>query len=120
MHHDEGKLAEARKEFEALVAIRPDFEQAQLGLAGILIEAREPDLAIPVLHRAIALNAEDPVAWFRLARALRMTGDSKGQAKAVAEFQRLHALEGSRLARSGVLAPAGDVTQQQVDSAPLQ
>lgn len=118
LHHDEAKTAEARREFESLVAKRPGFEQAQVALAGILIEGGEPRDAVTVLRRAIALDPEDPVAWFRLARALRMTGDVAGQKQAVAEFQRLHALEGSRLARAGVLAPAGEVTRQQVDATP--
>ena len=43
-----------------------------------------------------------------------MTGDPEGQKEALAEFQRLHALESSRLARAGILFEAGEVTRQQL------
>ena len=114
IHHDTGDLEQARKEFEALLAARPDFEQALVGLAGVLIESQNPDLAVPRLQRAIALDPNDEVAWYRMARALHMMGDPQGQKKALAEFQRLHKLGIGKQAHSGVLSQTGDVTPQNV------
>jgi predicted Zn-dependent protease len=109
-----GNLEQARQQFESLIERRPEFEQARVGLAGILLETQKPDQAAIQLNLAIELDPKDEVAWYRLARALRMTGDQQGQKKALAEFQRLHALESSRLARAGILLQAGEVTPQQL------
>ncbi len=111
---DLGNLEQARQQFESLLERRPEFEQARVGLAGILLETQKPDEAAIQLKRAIELDPRDEVAWYRLARALRQTGDHEGQKKALAEFQRLHAFESSRLARAGILLEAGEVTPQQL------
>jgi len=112
--YDWGNLEQARQQFELLIERRPEFEQARVGLAGILIETQKPGEAAIQLKRAIELDPNDEVAWYRLARALRLTGDNEGQKKALAEFQRLHGLESSRLGRAGILLEAGEVTPQQL------
>jgi predicted Zn-dependent protease len=66
----------------------------------VFICNQKADEATIQFKRALELNPNDEVAWYRLARALRLTGDEQGQKKALAEFQRLHALESSRLARA--------------------
>jgi predicted Zn-dependent protease len=114
IQHDLGNLEQARQEFESLIKRRPEFEQARVGLAGVLVETQKPDEAAIQLKRAIELDPNDEVAWYRLAHALRMTGDQQGQKKALAEFQRLHALESRHLARAGILLQAGEVTPQQL------
>jgi predicted Zn-dependent protease len=114
IQYDLGNLDQARQQFESLIKRRPEFEQARVGLAGILIETQNPGEAAKQLQRAIELDPNDEVAWYRLARALRLTGDQEGQQKALVEFQRLHALESSRLARAGILLEAGEVTPQQL------
>lgn len=112
--YDLGNIDQARQQFESLIERRPEFEQARVGLAGILIQTQKPGEAALQLKRAIELEPNDEVAWYRLARALRQTGDQQGQKKALAEFQRLHALESSHLARAGILLEAGEVTPQQL------
>ena len=114
IQRDLGNVEEARRQFESLIERRPEFEQARVGLAGVLLENQKPDEAATQLKRAIELDPNDEVAWYRLARALRMIGDQQGQERALAEFQRLHALESSRLARTGILLEAGEVTAQQL------
>jgi tetratricopeptide (TPR) repeat protein len=114
IQHDLGNSEQAQRYFEAVIVARPEFEQALVGLAGVLIESHKPELAVPRLKRAIAIDPNDEVAWYRLARALRMVGDPEGQKKALAEFQRLHRLQSGQQARSGVLSPAGEVTPQQL------
>jgi predicted Zn-dependent protease len=112
--YDQGNLAQARRQFESLIERRPEFEQARVGLAGILIETQKPREAAIQLKRAIELDPNDEVAWYRLARTFRLIGDLQEQKKAIAEFQRLHALESSRLARMGILSEAGEVTPQKI------
>jgi predicted Zn-dependent protease len=114
IERDLGNLEQARQQFASLIERRPEFEQARVGLAGVLVETQKPDEAAIQLKRAIELDPDDEVAWYRLAHALRMTGDQQGQKKALAEFQRLHALESRHLARAGILLQGGEVTPQQL------
>ena len=114
LHYDQGNLEQARGEFEALLTRRPDFEEALVGLAGILLETQKAELAVAPLRHAVQLNATDEVAWYRLARALRVSGDASGERQAMAEFQRLHSVESQRQAKARVLDEAGDVTPQQL------
>jgi predicted Zn-dependent protease len=114
IQYDLGNLDQARQQFESLIERRPEFEQARVGLAGILIEIQKPDEAVTQLKHATELDPNDEVAWYRLARALRMTGDQQGQRKAIAEFQRLHAIESGRVARAGILSEAGQLTPQKI------
>ena len=113
--YDLGNLEQARQQFESLIERHPEFEQARVGLAGILIQTQKPAEAVIQLKRAIQLDPNDEVAWYRLARALRLTGDQEGQKRALAECQRLHALESSRPARMGILSEVGDITRQQLE-----
>ena len=117
LDHDSGNLAQAKQEFERLLTVQPEFEQAQVGLAGVLIESDAPKEAVPHLKRAVELDPNDEVAWYRLAQALRTSGDAAAGKQAMAEFQRVHASETSRLVRAGVRAPVGDVTPQKLGNA---
>jgi tetratricopeptide (TPR) repeat protein len=114
IEHDTGNVDQARQDFEALLMVRPDFEQAFVGLAGILIEMRKPELAVPRLQRAIAIDPNDEVAWYRMARALHMAGDLEGQKKALVQFERLHKLQSGKQEHLGAFSSAGEVTPQQV------
>jgi predicted Zn-dependent protease len=114
IQYDLGNLEQARQQFESLIERRPEFEQARVGLGGVLVVTQKPGEAAIQLKRAIELDPNDEVAWYRLAHALRMTGDQQGQKKALAEFQRLHAVESRHLARAGILLQAGEVTPQQL------
>jgi predicted Zn-dependent protease len=111
---DTGNVEQARLDFEGLLMVRPDFEQALVWLAGILIEMRKPELAVPRLQHAIAIDSKDEVAWYRMARALHMVGDLEGQKKALAQFERLHKLQSGKQAHLGTFSSAGEVTPQQV------
>jgi predicted Zn-dependent protease len=112
--NDQGNLPEAQQEFEALLVNHPDFEQARVGLAGILLQNDKDAEAVPLLKRAIELDPDDEVAWYRLAHALRTTGDNAGQKKAMAEFQRLHAIGLAHTAPVGPANAEQDITPQKL------
>jgi len=67
----------------------PDFEEALVGLGGVYLDGHKPAQALAVLERAIKLNPKDDVAWYRIARADRATGNKEAQLKALATFQEL-------------------------------
>lgn len=83
-----GNLDEARKYFEMALDDYPQFEEAHVGLSAVLLAQQQPKLARDHLQSAVALNANDAVAWYRLALVERKLGNSKEQQSAMAEFQR--------------------------------
>jgi tetratricopeptide (TPR) repeat protein len=109
MQQQQGNLDEARTEFEHVVERFPDFEEALVGLGGVYIENQKPEAAIAPLQHATKIDAEDEVAWYRLAQAERATGDREGQRKAMEEFQRLHKSTPGTLRK-----PDEDITPQQL------
>jgi tetratricopeptide (TPR) repeat protein len=90
LHAATGNLDDARKEFEQLIGRYPDFEEALVGLGGVYIEIQKPADAVPPLTRATKLRPDDEVAWYRLARAQRATGNREGQEEAMSAFKKLH------------------------------
>ena len=94
-----GQLEEAGTYFEQALKFYPDFAEAHLGLAAVLMSQSEPKLALPHLQKAVTINPEDEVAWYRLSRAQKALGNDALQQKALSEFQRLHekTLQQSRL-----------------------
>jgi predicted Zn-dependent protease len=108
---DENNLDEARKQFEAVVSRFPDFEQALVGLGGVYLQSQQGVQAVDPLKRATSLDANDEVAWYRLAQAERAAGNSDEAQKAMQTFRTLHA------ASSAANKPpsANEVTPQQLD-----
>jgi tetratricopeptide (TPR) repeat protein len=90
LNAENGNNDEAQRQFEALLAHFPDFEEALVGLAGIDLANRQPQAAVPLLQHATRLRPDDEVAWWRLAQADRALGNKEGQAQALAEFQKIH------------------------------
>ena len=108
LHRQQHELDQAQPLFEAALKQYPDFQEAQVGLAAVLMARQKPELALPHLQRAVALNAEDEVAWYRLSQADRALGNADEQKKALAQFQRLH----QQIAvQQGTNVP-GEVTKQ--------
>jgi len=112
LHYDQGKLEQAQEEFQALLTRKPDFEEALVGLAGILLESQKAGDAIAPLRHAVQIKPSDEVAWYRLARALRVTGDTSGEKQAMVEFQKLRSTESARQARTRVIDESSEVTPQ--------
>jgi tetratricopeptide (TPR) repeat protein len=109
IHRKAGQLDEAQRYFEMAVASYPDFEEAHVGLAATLMAQQKPDLALPHLEKAVELNPDDSVAWYRLAQVERSLGREAEQRKAITEFQRIRSQGVTR-------GPSNaGVTQQKLD-----
>ncbi|MGA9719986.1 MAG: tetratricopeptide repeat protein [Acidobacteriaceae bacterium] len=109
IYRKQGDGAEARKYFEQAVASYPSFEEAHVGLAATLVTLGEPALAQQHLEKAVALNPEDSVAWYRLAQVDRKLGKGDEQQKALAEFAHLRG--------QGAMQSNAEVTPQRLDAA---
>jgi len=115
LHRNAGELDDAQKFFEMALKYYPNFEEAHLGLASVLMFAHKPELALPHLQKAIALNAKNEVSWYRLVQVQRALGNVREQQKALAEFQRLRSHEASQQAAARELFSPGEVTKQELD-----
>jgi tetratricopeptide (TPR) repeat protein len=111
IHRQLNELDRAQEYFAAALKEYPDFEEAHVGLATILMAQQKPDLALSHLQRAVALNGDDEVAWYRLAQADRALGNKDEQQKALAQFQRL---------RSQIAIQQGTSTPEEVTKQVLQ
>ena len=115
IHHNAGEVEEARKFFEMALKYYPNFEEAHLGLAAVLMFEHKPELALPHLQKAIALNAENEVSWYRLVQVEGALGNVREQQKALAEFQRLRSHKASQQAAARELFSPDEVTKQELD-----
>jgi tetratricopeptide (TPR) repeat protein len=108
-----GDRESARQGFEAVVQRFPDFEEALVGLGGVLLDGQSPQDAVAALKRATTIRPKDEVAWYRLAQAQRAAGNKEEQQKALAEFRKLHNSTPVGLKKPG---EAQDLSPQQLDS----
>jgi tetratricopeptide (TPR) repeat protein len=116
IHRQMNELDQAQQLFETALKYYPDFEEAQLGLATTLMRQDKPDLALPHLQRAVVLDADDEVAWYRLSQADRTLGNTEEQKKALAQFQRLR----SQIALQQGTSAAREVTKQVLENGEVQ
>lgn len=110
---------DAERYFEQAILHYPDFSEAQLGLAAVLLEKNEPEKALPHAQRAVALDPGNEVCWYRLAKIERSLGNVPEQDKALAEYRRLHDLANQQKEMEPVFSPR-EVTKQEVDPNPSQ
>ena len=96
IHRRAGRLGEAERLFAAAVEHYPDFDQARLGLGRVLLAAGKAEPALPHLRKAVALDPENDVAYFQLARAYQILGNVAGQQEAMARYQALRARKQER------------------------
>lgn len=116
INRNAGRLEAAQRYFEAALSNHADFEEAQLGLAAVLVALRKPELALPHLQKAISLNAKNEVSWWRLAQVERALGNTTEQKRALAEFQRLHSQNAGHEESARKLFSPDEVTRQQLDT----
>ena len=119
MHRKANQIDDAQKYFEQALAHYPDFPEAQLGLAAVLMEKKEPEQALVHVQRAAAANPDNEVCWYRLAQVQRVLHNSAEQEKALAEYRRLHDLANQLKGVEPVFSPS-EVTKQEVDPGPSQ
>jgi tetratricopeptide (TPR) repeat protein len=110
---------EAQRYFEQATQNYPDFAEAQLGLAAVLLDQNQPAQALPHAQRAVAVDPENEVCWYRLAKIQRSLGNAVEQQKALAEFRRLHDLANRQNEVEPVFSPR-EVTKQEMDPTPSQ
>ena len=116
IHRQLNEFDQAQQLFEAALKAYPDFQEAQVGLAATLMAQQKPSLALPHLQRAVALNADDEVAWYRLAQADRAVGNTEEQKKALAEFQRLR----TQIGRQQGTSTPEEITKQTLQPGEVQ
>ena len=105
---------EAQKFFEQALQHYPDFPEAQIGLAAVLLEKKMPDQALSHAQRAAAVDPDDEVVWYRLAQIQKTLGNTAGQQKALTEYRRLHDRASQQKGLEPVFWPR-EVTKQEVD-----
>lgn len=116
IHRKAGELGKAREFFETALKHYPEFEEALVGLGRTLIALSKPDLAVPHLQKAIAINATSEVAYYQLAQAYRALGNAAAQEKALAVFEQL---QSASLRRDAAAALSRrEVTEQTLDPKP--
>lgn len=113
LRRNAGELAEAQKLFEIALEYYPNFEEAHLGLADVLMFEQRPSLALPHLQKAVALDPKNEVSWYRLAKAEGALGNVRQQQQALAQFQRLHTHE--KESGNDLFSPL-EVTKQTLDA----
>lgn len=119
MRRKSRQIDDAQRYFEQALQHYPDFAEAQLGLAEVLLEKNQPEQALPHAQRAVALEAGNEVCWYRLATIQRRLGNAAEQQKALAEYQRLHEIANRHKEVEPVLSPR-EVTKQEVEPNPSQ
>jgi predicted Zn-dependent protease len=107
-----GELDKAGEMFELAVKHYPDFEEARIGLARVLVAQHKPEEAVSHLLKAVSLNGASEVAYYQLAMAYARLGQVAEQQKALAEFQRL---QSQRKERETLMFTPRQVTKQELD-----
>jgi tetratricopeptide (TPR) repeat protein len=85
-HMNQGKSAEAQKNFEQALAAEPNFAQARMNLGISLLAQQKLDQARAALEEAANKLPDDPYAWYNLGLAYKDGGQPE---KAIAAFQRV-------------------------------
>jgi tetratricopeptide (TPR) repeat protein len=114
IHRQAGRFEQAQSYFDLALKSYPDFEEAHTGLASVLMSLRKPEDSRAHLQKAVALNPEDDVAWYRLAQVERALGKTSEQQKALAEFGRLRHRFNQQKGVEPIFSPK-EVTKQELD-----
>jgi tetratricopeptide (TPR) repeat protein len=118
IYRKSGQLEKALDLFTKAVEYYPDFEEAQLGLGGVLITLGKPAQSLPHLQKAIAIKPDDEVSYYRLSMAYKALGDVSEQRKALEQYQRLRARRQNQPLERDL--QRNEVTKQEIDGVGLQ
>jgi tetratricopeptide (TPR) repeat protein len=114
IHRQAGRFEQAQGFFELALKSYPDFEEAQTGLASVLMSTKKPEAALEHLQKAVALNPDDEVAWYRLSQVQKALGNGAEQQKALSEFSRLRHQFNQQKGIEPVFSPR-EVTKQELE-----
>lgn len=84
------------------------------GLAAVLQAKKLNDQAVIHAQRAVAIDPENEVGWYRLAQIQKALGNNAEQEKALAEYRRLHDRSSQQRGLEPVFFPR-EVTKQEVE-----
>ncbi len=116
-HRNAGEFGDAQNFFELALKNYSDFEEAHLGLAAVLAYVGRPASALPHLQKAISLNPDNEVSWYRLSQIERSLGNMAEAQRAVAKFQQLHQHKTPQQAEAGKpLFSTDAITKQTLDA----
>jgi tetratricopeptide (TPR) repeat protein len=111
-----GDNEKAKKYFGVALKDRADFEEAQVGLARVLLQSGQPAEALPHLQQAVKVNPENEVSHYQMARAYSALGNSSGQVEELNQFRRLRQMKQvQQVLLSEGQFQVGDVTRQTLD-----
>jgi tetratricopeptide (TPR) repeat protein len=112
VNRQRGQLEQALAHFSRALQFRPDFLEAQIGLARTLLSLGKYQEARSRLEAAVRLDSQSEVAHFLLASAYKALGDGGNYQKEMTQFQKLRESQ----SRARPPAPAGlartEVTRQ--------
>jgi predicted Zn-dependent protease len=80
----------------------------------VLLEKHQPQQALEHAQRAAAVDPQNEVAWFRLAKVQRTLGNVAEQQKALAQYRHLHDIANQQKEVAPIFSPR-EVTKQEVD-----
>ena len=113
-YRNSGEMDEAEKFFRLALNHYPEFEQANLGLAGVLLKKGKLELAREYARKAITENGSNQVGWYRLGQIEKALGNVAGEQTAFAEFQHLRQQSNTSEDAKRLLSP-DEVTPQKPD-----
>jgi tetratricopeptide (TPR) repeat protein len=116
IHRMQGDLASAEKYFKAALSYYPDFQEAQVGLGATLHSLDKTSEALPHLEKAVQLNPQDEIGWYRLSQVQRKLGNTVEHQRALAEFRRLHEKSNQAPPTQELFSPT-EVSKQQIEPA---
>jgi tetratricopeptide (TPR) repeat protein len=114
VHRSAGKFDDAKQYFELALKNYPDFEEAHLGLANVLSHVGENQSALTHLQKAVSLNPENEVGWYRLVQVQRSLGNLGEAQRALTKFHELHNRKAAQPQSSSPLFSPEEVTKQMV------
>lgn len=82
-----GRLPEAIAQMRAVVQQDPGIMDAHIGLGDWLLRSQQPAAAVAAYKRALALKADDEVAFGKLVSACRAAGDEREALRALDAFR---------------------------------
>jgi len=114
IHRTEGDLPSAEKYFKMALRYYPNFQEAQVGLGATLTSMDKTPEALSHLEKAVQLNPEDEIGWYRLSQVQRKLGNAAEQQRALAEYRRLHEKSNQGPQTQELFSPT-EVSKQQIE-----